>query len=120
MIGVFNEEGILMGFGCICRANLAKPDEGVEGMELCYNPEKTAVLKGVMVSPQFRGHRLGKTLVAARVDEARRMDCKSVVTVVCVENPESWKNLQNNGFVITQEGIDPEDGSQVYYMKKDL
>lgn len=77
---------------------------------LCY-------LSSTVVLPEFRGKRLQRRHIKARLAEAKKQGCKQVVTYTHLKNYASANNLIKEGFLLYEPECKWAGYNQIYWLK---
>jgi|GEM_PF-1464307 len=108
MLGAFTQNR-LMGFVYLGKTSKENPQDGVPGMNICYPPESTGVLRTAMVSPRFQGLGVGRLLFKACVELAQQHGLQAIISGVTSTNVQSWSNMVKAGMSLVQVSEMPKE-----------
>lgn len=77
---------------------------------------KFGFLERVAVLPKYRGNRLQKRFIRARLSLARKLNMKSVVTYTVPDNVESINSLMHSGFYAFTPGWKWAGANMLYFI----
>lgn len=124
MMGVFHH-GQIVGCAYLGQTTRIASQDGVPGMNICYEPTRTAVLRNSMVHPLHQGHGLGRKLCQMRVEMAQKLGYWDLVSGVTASNVQSWHNLIHAGLKLVQVSplppeISPNNTTLAFYFHRQL
>lgn len=114
MVGIFHND-LLCAQAVLGMPTPEAPDTGMD-MHLPATVEQLSVFRGVLVHPAYRGNHFMRVLGGLWLDTMRQCNRTHAVAEVAVENPYSWRVMQDMGLAIVETGIDPTDGCLLYYL----
>lgn len=113
VIGI-EHEGALIAQSVIVNPTADNPKTGMTDIRLKAKPEKTTVLQGIVVHPDFRGNKLITEMIDAWIDLAKSQKRTDALAEVSLENFHSWAAFLKEGLQIHSIGTDPADGTELY------
>ncbi len=113
-------EGQLVAMGSVLLPSARHPYTATADMPAVPVPQDIAVIQSGAVLPAWRSQGLQKRLIEARLEIARRHGRRHALSIVDTRNTASIRSLLGNGFVITGQGVDPDDGGAIFHCRKKL
>ena len=108
--------GKLVAQSIVVNPTAANPDTGMTDPDLKIIPQKSTIIQGVVVHPNYRGNNLMTVMVDEWLAIAKSQKRTHAYSEVTVENHHSWSVFLKEGLHITGIAHDPVDNSTVYDM----
>lgn len=118
-IGVFHAgQLIAMSYLRVCADQSSFQDEIPNFKhQSFFNGQKVATLGGDCVHPMFRGNALNQLMIEYRIEEAKKLQCGAVYSIIDRHNHWNMSPYFNNKFQMLSCGIDPSDGGEIAIMR---
>jgi len=107
-------DGKLIAQSILLNPSQKYPQNGMIDMDAIEQPDKTSVMQGVIVDPDYRGNKLMDQMVHHWMKFSKQQGKEHLLAEIEVHNFFSWASFLSQGMNLHSIGVDPADGAVLY------